>query len=384
MAKPPLRVLHCPEMVGGHPQQLARAERARGLDSWSVVFRPSKFHYAADEVLWRDRESRLMCEAKRWLMLGRALWHYDIVHFNFGKSLFPEPIFPRPGAAPDWKGRLKNLVAHGLELRDLALLKRAGKGIIVTFQGDDARQEDTLRSFAEWDPQVELGPGYYTPAGDAHKRRRIAAIDKYADVIYSLNPDLLRVLPARAKFLPYANVDPEEWQIPATQVASGQPPVVLHAPTHQGVKGTRYVLEAVSRLRAENVAFRFQLLEGLPRDEAKTRYLQADVLVDQLLLGWYGGLAVELMALGKPVIGFIRAADVAYVPPALGADIPVIQATPATIYTVLKEWLTVRRHELAAQGRRSRAFVEKWHDPRKIAAMVIADYQSIGAIRRAA
>src|SRR5947209_12180248 len=93
-----LRVLHCPEMVGGHPQQLARAERARGLDSWSVVFRPSKFQYAADEILWRDREPRLMCEAKRWLMRGRALWHYDIVHFNFGKSLFPEPVFGRPGA----------------------------------------------------------------------------------------------------------------------------------------------------------------------------------------------------------------------------------------------------------------------------------------------
>src|ERR1700687_1119855 len=142
MAKPPLRVLHCPEMVGGHPQLPPLAKRARGLDSWSVVFRHSKFQYAADEVLWRDRESRLMCEAKRWLTLGRALWNYDIIHFNFGKSLFPEPFFPPPGVSPGWKIRLKNLVARCLELRDLALLKRAGKGIIVTFQGDDARQED--------------------------------------------------------------------------------------------------------------------------------------------------------------------------------------------------------------------------------------------------
>jgi hypothetical protein len=381
MAKTPkqtLRILHCPEMVGGHPQQLARAERSRGLQSWSIVFRPSKFQYDADEILWRDRESRLMREAKRWLMLGRALCQYDIIHFNFGRSLFPQPIFPPPGSGRGLTRRLKNLAARCLELRDLALLKRAGKGIIVTFQGDDARQEDVLRTYAEWDPARELEPGYYSPESDAHKRWRIAEVDKHADIIYGLNPDLFRVLPARAKFIPYANVDPWEWRV-AHKADHNHPPIVLHAPTHQGVKGTRFVLDAVRRLQEERVPFHFELLEGLTRAEAKIRYLQADVLVDQLLLGWYGGLAVELMALAKPVIGYIRAADLAYVPPALRADLPVIQADPATIYSVLKEWLTVRRHELAGQGARSRAFVEKWHDPRKVAATVIEDYLSISA-----
>jgi hypothetical protein len=384
MRKQPLRVLHCPEMVGGHPQQLARAERERGLDSWSVVFRPSKFQYDADEVLWRDRDSRVVREAKRWLMVGRALWSYDIIHFNFGRSLLPEPTLPSGGGSSPWQRSLKNLVARYLELRDLALLKRAGKVIVVTFQGDDARQQDVLRTYADWDPTSELEPGYYTPASDDHKRRRIAEIDRYADVIYALNPDLLRVLPTRAKFLPYANVDPSEWQVPPAAVKQGQPPLVLHAPTHQGIKGTRFVLDAVRKLREEGIAFRFELLEGLTRTQAKTRYLQADVLVDQLLLGWYGGLAVELMALGKPVIGFVRSADLAFVPPALRADLPIIQATPVTIYSVLKEWLTVRRDELTKQGLASRAFVEKWHDPRKVAATVVEDYQSVQAARRVA
>ena len=383
MANKPLRVLHCPEMVGGHPQQLARAERERGLRSWSLVFRPSKYQYATDEVLWNEHDGRLTCEAKRWLMLGRALWHYDLIHFNFGKSLLPEPTFPVPGLAPSWKTRLKNAVARCLELRDLALLKRAGKAIVVTFQGDDARQENVLRTYAEWDPAVELEPGYYSPASDAHKRRRIAEVDRYADVIYALNPDLLRVLPARAKFLPYANVDPWQWT-PSARKEPNRPPLVLHAPTHQGVKGTRHVLEAVRRLKEENVPLRFELLEGLTRDQAKERYLQADVLVDQLLLGWYGGLSVELMALGKPVIGYIRPSDLQFVPAELRADLPVIQATPHTIYDVLKEWLTVRRHEFVPRGVRSRAFVEKWHDPRRVADCVIADYEAIRSKRRAA
>ncbi len=141
------------------------------------------------------------------------------------------------------------------------------------------------------------------------------------------------------------------------------------------------MLDAVRRLQAEGVAFRFEMVEGLTQAQAKLRYRQADLLVDQLLLGWYGGLAVELMALGKPVIGYIRQADLAFVPPALGSSVPIIQATPTSLYAVLKEWLTVRRQELVPRGLLSRRFVEKWHDPRRIAATVSQDYLSISSHR---
>ncbi len=57
------------------------------------------------------------------------------------------------------------------------------------------------------------------------------------------------------------------------------------------------------------VRFEFTLVEGLHREEAKRLYERADLFVDQLILGWYGGVAVELMALGKPVIAHIRPGD---------------------------------------------------------------------------
>jgi hypothetical protein len=56
-------------------------------------------------------------------------------------------------------------------------------------------------------------------------------------------------------------------------------------------------------------------------------------------------------------------------------DFPIIDATPNGIYDVLKEWLTVRRHELPALGRRSRAYVERWHDPLQIAARLKRVYE---------
>ncbi len=135
----------------------------------------------------------------------------------------------------------------------------------MTYQGDDARQGDRLRTYAEWAPDHELEPGYYTPATDAHKRWRIAQVDKVADIIYSVNPDLCRVLPARTRFLPYSNVDPREWRVSPLKKETAQPPLVLHAPTHRGVKGTRYIVDAVRRLQADGIEFRFEMLENLPR-----------------------------------------------------------------------------------------------------------------------
>jgi glycosyltransferase involved in cell wall biosynthesis len=115
----------------------------------------------------------------------------------------------------------------------------------------------------------------------------------------------------------------------------------------------------------------------MPYHEARRLYEQADLLVDQVLAGWYGGLAVELMALGKPIIAYIRAGDLQFIPEGMRSELPVITATPATIYAVLKEWLTVRKDELSERGRLSRAYVERWHDPLAIAARLKSEYQAI-------
>jgi glycosyltransferase involved in cell wall biosynthesis len=134
-------------------------------------------------------------------------------------------------------------------------------------------------------------------------------------------------------------------------------------------------------LQAEGVDFDFRLVEGVTQLEAKALYQQADLVVDQLLLWGYGGLAVEAMALGRPVIAHLREDDLAFLPPEMHAEIPVISADPATIYDVLKELLTTRRSELAEIGRRSRAYVTRWHDPKGIAEEVVADYEAAVARR---
>ena len=372
-----IRVLHCPNLVGGNPQQLARTERELELDSWAVAFSQNYFSYPCDEILWGDDDSIPTREIKRWKLLYRALKDFDVIHCNFGMSIMPSSINSRPGPNSRLRGTLRKFYraySNIFSLKDLPLLKRAGKGIFVTYQGDDARQGDFCRSNFDIHFANEVEPGYYSAESDARKRRDIAVFNRYADKIYALNPDLLHVLPGRAQFMPYAHIDLREWQ-PATCASTSKTrPVVIHAPSHQGVKGTRYVLEAVSRLKAEGVEFDFILVEKLSHTEARCIYEKADLVVDQLLSGWYGGLSVEMMALSKPTICYIREGDLKFIDKEMREELPIINADPFNIFEVLREWLTVRRHQLSDIGHKGRLFVEKWHNPAKIAEKLKRDY----------
>ncbi len=63
------------------------------------------------------------------------------------------------------------------------------------------------------------------------------------------------------------------------------------------------------------------MIENLTHEEALNEYSKIDVLVDQLLAGWYGGLAVEVMSLGKPVVAYIREEDLDFIPKKMKEDI---------------------------------------------------------------
>ena len=338
-----------------------------------MAFQHTGFAYEVDELL--ATRNPLEFERRRWALLRRALREVDVVHFNFGRSLFPPP--PTTGDLVHAPGRL---YARLLALRDLPLLHRRGKTIAVTFQGDDARQAHgpdvppTRRRLAD-----EVGNGYYTAAGDALKRRTIATFDRYADRIFYLNPDLGDFLPSRATFVPYASVDPAEWQ-PREPAPLPARPTIIHAPSHRGVKGTERVIEAVSQLQGEGVPFDFRLIEGLTRAEARRAYEEADLVVDQLLVGWYGGLAVELMALGKPVVCFIDEETARrHAPRELVDELPVVRASAADLTDVLRGLLTERSAEYPGLAERARAFVERWHDPVTIGTQMRTEYEAARA-----
>lgn len=374
----PLRVIHTPYNIAGQSACLAAAERQLGLDSRNVVLFETGSGFTADEALGASEHDLVAVEKARWTLLRRAM-QADVIHYSFGRSILMPNAYPDLTDllhTPPWRWP-RRLYARAVWFQDVRLLKAMGKTIIVTWQGDDARQGDVLRRLSR-SPVVEAA-GYYSVKTDAWKRRIIAFWSSHADRQYFLNPDLGHVLPPDARFLPYASFDPTavEPAFPAENPA--QPLTIVHAPSHRGVKGTRHVLDAIATLEVEGASIRFVTVEGLSRDAALARYREADVIIDQLMIGWYGGLAVEAMALGKPVICHIEAGDLAFIPAAMAGACPLIRATPETLVRELRALLAMPRAQLRSLGEESRRYAGKWHNPASIAAKLAQDYRDLRA-----
>lgn len=365
------QVLHCPFNFANNPLGLSTAENLIGLKSSIYSFDKKDKKKLGKNCLWD--KSFIFQELKRWHSFIKVLFIYDIIHFNFGTSLFPSWLTTQNWPSHRFFQILRKIYIKTFYLRDLWILKKLGKTIYVTYQGDDARQKDYCLQHFKITFMKYVPKNYNLPGSDEYKRWSISQFDKYADEIFSVNPDLLNVLPASAKFIPYTNIDIQEW-IPTPLKTNKKKIVIIHAPTDRLIKGTSFILESVQQLKKEGFNFEFKLIENITHDKVKELYKNADLVIDQLLAGWYGGFAVELMALGKPVIAYIRKSDLKYIPKKMKKELPIINATPTTIYSVLKQYLTVKKHLLPEIGKKSRLYVEHWHDPVKVA-KVINDIQ---------
>lgn len=325
----PVRIVHLPTGTGGHPLGLSRAERELGFRSDVIDFAPAYMSYRADRVFDIADRSAAVRAAVRVRFIADAIRKYDVFHFNAGS----------PGIA---------LRTRRGVFTELPLLKRLGKTVIVTWQGCDVRP----RAACQWCERPEC------VAYDEWRAPDAKAMLKYADRSVFLNPDLWQYLPG-ATFLPYASVDVAS--IEPQPLPDRETVVVAHAPTNPRVKGTPHIVAAVEQLRAAGLDIELDLITGVTNKQAMQRIAQADVLVDQLNIGWYGGVAVEGMALGRPVVCFINESENPY-----GSALPIVRAEAMTVRDVLADLVVDRgrRASVAAAGRR---FVLREHDPRAIA-----------------
>ena len=87
-------------------------------------------------------------------------------------------------------------------------------------------------------------------------------------------------------------------------------------------------------------------------------------------------LALEVMALGKPVIVYIREEDLKFIPEGMKADLPFFKTTPDDIELTIKYVLELPRQNLLEIAKKSRDFVERWHNPLKIAERIKNDIEN--------
>lgn len=129
------------------------------------------------------------------------------------------------------------------------------------------------------------------------------------------------------------------------------------------IKSTHIYIPLVQRLKEEGLDVELIFFQDVPNKRVRYYQAQADIVLEMLTYGWFGANAREAMMLGKPVICFLRQTWLDRMRneiPEYVDELPVVSATPETVYDVLKE-LVQNPAKRAEIGRRSRAFAEKWH-----------------------
>jgi glycosyltransferase involved in cell wall biosynthesis len=283
------------------------------VDARLVVFERGKLHHEADWSLERTGPLPVKL-AQQLAAFVKLAPKTDVFHFYFGLTLLPKSVqFP--------------------------LLRALGKKSVFHYLGSDIRGK--------------------TPAQ--------LAFGKRADVEIVGSYDATR-------WVPEAHVVPPGLDLrPFTPVppSDAKRPLVVHAPSNREKKGTRFVIEACAQLDVE-----LDIVEGVPHEEARARYARADIIVDQLNAGWHGVFSLESMALGKPVVTYLKEDVVEKSAAGYGIRIPIVSATKETLVDALRP--LVEQPELRRRiGAESRAYVEQVHDIDRIADRLVDIYRSL-------
>jgi glycosyltransferase involved in cell wall biosynthesis len=148
-------------------------------------------------------------------------------------------------------------------------------------------------------------------------------------------------------------------------------PVIVHAPSHKGKKGTEVIESAIHQLRSSH-EFDFRLIHNVEHSEAMKIVHDCDIMIDELVSGTYGLATLEAMAFGKPTICYQKPSVVANHP----SDCPIVNANQDDVTQVLADLLQdgPGRRRI---GHESRKYVEKYHDAHHIARDLVGIYQDL-------
>jgi hypothetical protein len=323
----PLRVVHCPVNMGSIGWTNVQTLRRKGVDARLVLFEPRALRpYEVDVTLnlpplpavdgrpaW-SLPAFWQRQAKQFAALARFLPVTDIFHFYFGLTLVPKAVqFPA--------------------------LRAFGRKSVFHFLGSDIRRKTPEELAYAWRADARIVGSFdakrWVP--DAH--------------VVPVGIDLARYEP-----------------VPARETSRVR---IVHAPTNRRAKATDAVITACAELPVD-----LDIVENVRHDQALARFRQADIFVDQFNAGWHGVFAIEGMALGKPVVGYIRDEPREQTERAFGAELPIWNATKEKLAERLRP-LIASAEERQRLGAAGRAYVEQVHDAEKVGERLLAIYAAL-------
>jgi hypothetical protein len=312
-----MKILYFGHEVGNQMALYAREARQHGHEAISVNI-GKDVRFFSNEYNFQQRG--IWLDFRRLCFALYAIFHFDAFHFFYGVSL-----------VSIWR-------FHHL---DLWLLKLLRKKIVVHFRGSELVNPDHYR-YLSGEKQFEVEPEHLS----SNRIKWAKSWEKYADVILVSTPDLLGISP-RAQWIPQV-IDVSEWPFIHRDFSS---PLAIHAPTRKKLKGTQFF-----EVAAQQIQIPLELIEG--NSTPMQAMNRGNLGFDQLIIGWYGKVAVEMMAMGIPVVVYIESR---YLPDGLSL-VPVIQATTTNLRERLEDYLSWPVEKKKALAEEARTFVETHHN----------------------
>lgn len=352
-----MRVLHLPTNIASQMSVTVRAlndigmqasglvrdnssiQDARGLRCVVIPERSRPLRFTANQFLW-------------WTKVLTGILQSDVIHWHFGQSALYKDC-------------------------DLRWARWLRKKCIVEFWGSDIRI-----------PEVEAMENPYYATRGPHYEYGESRENSYAcqEKFQKYGIDTCIVLEWEAQ-----NLKSDTWQhvhhgrqriivsdfTPLFPPVRTERPLIVHSPSARVAKGTEAVERAIGQLRAR-YDFDFMLIEKVSYPEAQRIKQRCDLFLDQFVLGSYGLAAVEAMAMGKPVVCYLKP----QVHDLLPRDCPVISATKDNLVHILEPYIRDARLRHSA-GIMSRKFAENYHDAHAYARQLKDIYRTLAENKHA-
>lgn len=339
--KKSLKILHLPINWSGAPMDYSLALRKRGHRSrhLTLTTKPTVLNFNSDISLTYEKTVKNLLR-----LLFTTIWalfYFEIFHF-YGRGFVTLRLKPS-----------NSFIEQQFERLHLPFLKLLRKKIYFSFLGCDMRMPDINKSLC---PQCPFSK--YQWYKDM-KWRALGIINRYADGVF-LPPALELFKYVSRPYRLRIAIDTTQFEYVGIS-GNLDSPKIVHAPTHNIKKGTSHVLEAIRKLKDEKYQFQFGLYRNIPHEEFLRELKEADIILDQFIGGSFGKFALESMAIGKPVFCYMKEEYLPYFP-----DLPIVSTKKEEIFRRLRFFLD-NPHELVEISKKSRKYVEEYHDSLKIA-----------------
>ncbi|MGI9227421.1 MAG: glycosyltransferase [Gammaproteobacteria bacterium] len=320
-------VFHGPANIGGIGRYTADWQRKHGFISDFITYQENPLIPNSHVCLHLDNYNRISRQIIRLLFFILCLHKYKIFNFYFGITFYKTNI-------------------------DLPILKLFRKKVIMTYCGSDIRLIEVEHTRNPYSHLLKIGID--DPKYDFIKKLRMRWQCIWINKV--LAPRNLYAY-AREVF-PEKKIIKDIWIHNSLELSKDQsnkyklksPPVIVHAPSAKLIKGTKYVERAIDVLKSKGYKFEYKCLNNIGNDQVKKILKEeADIILDQFLLGGFGTFAIEAMSYGKPVVGYLlESVKEQHYP-----DCPIVNATIDNLPQVLESLLKnpVRMAQLGSEGR---------------------------------